>query len=101
MGEEESSLEYPYLVLDPANMLYPTYICSWIDCKRRITLAHYIQGEQETNEALVFGSTCHRWLEWLAEGVASVEDWHKDPQATALRLYNSILYDMYLIDKRP
>lgn len=39
-------LDYPYLVLDPHNLLYPSYVCSWIDCKRFISLNHYVQGEK-------------------------------------------------------
>lgn len=55
-------LNYPYLVLDPQNLLYPSYLCSWIDCKRSISLKYYIQGEKDVNEAIVYGSTCHRLL---------------------------------------
>lgn len=55
-------MNYPYLILDPYNLLYPSYLCSWIDCKRHTSLSYYIQGEKEVNEAVVFGSTCHRLL---------------------------------------
>jgi hypothetical protein len=57
-----SILDYPYLILDPQNLLYPSYLCSWIDCKRLISLNNYVQGEKDVNEAIVYGSTCHRLL---------------------------------------
>jgi len=39
-------MSYPFLILDPDNLLYPSYLCSWIDCKRLTTLSNYIQGEK-------------------------------------------------------
>jgi hypothetical protein len=93
-----NTMSYPYLILDPYNLLYPTYLCSWIDCKRHTTLNNYIQGEREVNEAVVFGSTCHRLLEWLAEKVTSVQEYYSNKKGTLEKLYNSMLYDMYLVD---
>jgi hypothetical protein len=31
-------LQYSYMIINPTNLLYPTYICTWIECKRKITL---------------------------------------------------------------
>ena len=31
-------MQYPYIVVDPDNSIYPTYICSWIECKRKISI---------------------------------------------------------------
>lgn len=44
-----SLLDYPCFVIDPVNLLYPTYLCSWIDCKRRISLASYVIGDKSVN----------------------------------------------------
>lgn len=37
-NNEDDVMQYPYIIVDPYNSLYPTYICSWIECKRKITL---------------------------------------------------------------
>jgi hypothetical protein len=66
-------MSYPFLILDPYNLLYPSYIFSWIDCKRLTTLSNYIQGKKKVDEAVVFGSTCHRLLEWLSEKKVTVQ----------------------------
>ena len=67
-----SMLDYPFYVVDPSNLIYPTYLCSWIDCKRRLALVNYVQDGKQVNEHTVFGSTCHRLLEWLAESKITV-----------------------------
>lgn len=47
--KEASMLDYPCFVIDPTNLLYPSYLCSWIDCKRRISLASYVIGDRDVN----------------------------------------------------
>jgi hypothetical protein len=77
VGNPMNLLQYPYVVFDPHNLLYPTYICSWIDCKRRITLSNYIQSEKEVNLAVIYGSTCHRLLEWLSDKLTTVQEYNE------------------------
>lgn len=60
--ELKDPMQYPYIVVDPDNSLYPTYICSWIECKRRISISHYIQFNEPANEPMVLGNAIHRYL---------------------------------------
>jgi hypothetical protein len=55
-------MNYPYIVIEPALQLYPTYLCSWIECKRLITIQNYIQADKEVNQSMVFGNACHRYM---------------------------------------
>jgi hypothetical protein len=50
------------------------------------------------NEAMIFGNTSHRMLEWLADKRFTVEEYFKDKEKVHKSLYDSMLYDMYLID---
>ena len=63
--DEKDPMQYPYIIIEPSISLYPTYICTWIECKRKITLEHYIEYNQKTNVALTLGNTIHHYLEWL------------------------------------
>lgn len=67
-------LNYPYIIVDPQTLLYPSYLCSWIDCKRRISLVNYVSSEFEVNDHLVFGSACHRYMEWLLDEEVPVDN---------------------------
>lgn len=48
---------------------------------------------------MVYGSTCHRLLEWMAEKIVTVEDYKTDREGVLDRLYKSMLYDMFLINR--
>ena len=92
-------LDYAYFIIDSLNLIYPTYLCSWIDCKRRLALVNYIQEAKGINDHVVYGSTCHRLLEWFAEEKITVDQYEKSPEEVALRLYQSMIYDMFLVQK--
>lgn len=72
-------LDYAYFVIDPSNLVYPTYLCSWIDCKRRLALINYVQEGKAVNHFTVYGSTCHRLLEWFADEKISTAEYEDNP----------------------
>jgi hypothetical protein len=92
-------LDYPYFVIDPKNLVYPTYLCSWIDCKRRLTLINFFQDPKQVNEHTVFGNTCHRLLEWLSTDAMTAQEYFDDSEGSGQKLYQSMLYDMFLVGK--
>ena len=49
MENVSDPMQYPYIVVNPDNSLYPTYICSWIECKRKISINHYVQYNEPAN----------------------------------------------------
>ena len=73
LDESQNMLDYAYFIIDSLNLIYPTYLCSWIDCKRRLALVNYIQEAKGINDHIVYGSTCHRLLEWLADEKITVD----------------------------
>jgi hypothetical protein len=96
---DNSYINYPYVIVEPQTLLYPTYLCSWIECKRRISLINYISSEYEVNESLVFGSACHRYMEWLIDGEVSTENKNfTEFKQIVMKIYNSFIYDMYLVN---
>ena len=88
-------MQYPYIVVDPDNSLYPTYICSWIECKRKIAIDHYIQYNEPANEFMILGNSIHRYLEWLIRKEVEPQ---MPTEAEMKNLYDSFIYDMFLID---
>jgi hypothetical protein len=62
LNNNSDCMNYPYIVIEPALQLYPTYLCSWIECKRLITIQNYIQADKEVNQSMVFGNACHRYM---------------------------------------
>lgn len=67
-------MDYAYIIVEPDMLLYPSYLCSWIECKRKITITNYVQAQFTVNISMVYGSACHRYMEWLIEGDAAVEN---------------------------
>ena len=76
-------------MIDPENSIYPTYICSWIECKRRISIQHYIQYNEAANEYMILGNAIHRYLEWL---IRKEVDPVMPTEVEMKKLYNSFLY---------
>lgn len=92
-------LNYPYIIVEPQILLYPSYLCSWIDCKRRISLVNYVSSEFEVNEVLVFGSACHRYMEWLLDKEVEIDNKNlAEFKEIIKKIYDSFLYDMYLVN---